>query len=95
MEIFYGRRYATRSSEHTQRRTGNWTISYTIEVVMALVAWSRYTTVRDSTIETSGPTQEVRHTCPGIVCVSHTVFLALSCTALCLNLVLVSFFFFC
>lgn len=46
--------------------TGNWTIPYAIEVVMALVAWSRYTTVRHSTIETSGPPQEVRHTCPGV-----------------------------
>lgn len=33
---------------------------------MALVAWSRYTTVRHSTIETSGPPQEVRHTCSGV-----------------------------
>lgn len=33
---------------------------------MALVAWSRYTTVRHSTIETSGPSQEVRHTCSGV-----------------------------
>lgn len=46
--------------------TGNWTILFAIEVVMALVAWSRYTTVRHSTIETSGPPQEVRHTCSGV-----------------------------
>ena len=46
--------------------TGNWTILFAIEVVMALVAWSRYTTMRHSTIETSGPSQEVRHTCSGV-----------------------------
>lgn len=39
----------------------------TFQNVMALVAWSRYTTVRHSTIETSGPPQEVsRRVC------SHT-----------------------
>lgn len=52
--------------EYSVVLTDNRTISPAIEVLMALVVWSRYTTVRHSAAETSGPPQEVRHTCSGV-----------------------------
>lgn len=36
------------------------------EVLMASVMQSRYTTVRHSAVETSGPPQEAKHTCSGV-----------------------------
>lgn len=46
--------------------TDNRTVTSAIELLMAFVMQSCYTTVRHSAAETSGPPQEARHTCSGV-----------------------------